>query len=270
MKQFNGIFNNIFEKMKNTLKSLSFIYKKVNKNKNEYNINHSKKLDYILSETCQIPKLANIYKLYLGFKTSGCFVEFGAYDGEDVSNTSGLADLGWKGIYIEPVKEYFEKCVERHKNNSVTVINCAVGDKNCTVEISVGGSLSTISKELVKKFDSMEWSKGYHKGSYEKVEQKRLDDILTEQNVPINFDVLSVDVEGCEWESLKYFNIKKWSPKIVIIELHDNNINYDLEWRDNMKLIRFFEESNYRVLYKDYTNTVYIRNNLSPLKMRKI
>ena len=91
-----------------------------------------------------------------------------------------------------------------------------------------------------------------------------MDDILTEQNVSINFDVLSIDVEGCEWESLKCFNIKKWSPKIVIIELHDNNINYELEWNNNMKLIKYFEENNYKVLYKNYTNTVYIKMGYCP------
>ena len=46
---------------------------------------------YNLSPTCQIPGLDKIYEEYFG-DTLGLFVEVGAFDGESVSNTSGLAD----------------------------------------------------------------------------------------------------------------------------------------------------------------------------------
>jgi len=59
---------------------------------------------------CQIPRLDEIYLKNFGYKTDGTFVEIGAYDGHSISNTSFLADIGWKGIYVEPVKEYYEKC----------------------------------------------------------------------------------------------------------------------------------------------------------------
>lgn len=79
----------------------------------------------------QIPNLDSIYQKYFtrffGIPYQGFFVEVGAYDGESYSNTSGLADSGWNGLYIEPVFEYYNKCLIRHKNNSVKVINCAIG-----------------------------------------------------------------------------------------------------------------------------------------------
>lgn len=228
-------------------------------------LNNSRVIDkdcYIVSDSCQIPKLEDIYKLFLGFKTDGFFVEFGAYNGEYASNASGLADLGWGGVYIEPVEEYFNQSVERHRNNKVSVINCAIGECNCNVDISVGGALSTISKDVVGKFNSMEWSKGYHNGIFQSVEQRKLDDIFVEQGVPRNFDVLSVDVEGYEWKALKGYNIKEWSPKIVIIELHDNNMNYEMEWGECNKLVRYFDQNGYRVVYKDFSNTVYVRKDI--------
>lgn len=221
---------------------------------------------YKLSQSCQIPKLSEIYELYLGYKKEGFFIEFGAYDGEEVSNTSGLADLGWRGILIEPVSKYYLKCKERHKNNMVKVINCAIGGENGTTTIYVGGPLSTIKNDVVNKFNSMDWSKGIHRGEKEKIEMKKLDTILTEEYVPKNFDVLSIDVEGYEWEVLKNFDIKMWLPKIVIIELHDNNVNYDLEWEDCNRIIQYFDENGYRVVFKDFSNTVYIRDECLQLK----
>ena len=199
---------------------------------------------YVLADSCQIPKLADLYKLFIGYKTDGYFVEFGAYDGEYVSNASGLADLGWGGLYIEPVQEYFQKAVDRHKsNNKVSVVNCAVGESNCKIDISVAGVLSSISKDAVDKFNSMGWSKGFHKGHFQVVEQRKLGDILAEYNAPKGFDVLSVDVEGYEWNALENFKLSEWSPKVVIVELHDNNVLYDVEWDNCNALVEYFEKN---------------------------
>ncbi len=222
--------------------------------------------EYKLSSSCQIKELPELLKMFLGYKKEGFFVEFGAFDGEYVSNTAGLADMGWKGIYIEPILEYFQKCTFRHKNNDVKVLNLAVGDEDKLIQISKGGPLSTISNEMIDRFNSLDWSKGYHNDEWEKVQQKKLEDILTECNAPAEFELMSIDVEGYEWNALKDFNLKKWNPKIVVIELHDNNPNYPHEWLNCKNLIEYFERNNYRPVYKDLTNTVYLRNDLDPVQ----
>ena len=215
---------------------------------------------YKLSTTCQIKGLSDIYLFYLGYKNDGVFVEFGAYDGENCSNTSGLADIGWTGLYVEPVTDYYKKCKDRHKKNlGVKVVNCAVGDKNGSAEIHLGGPLSTIRDDVLDKFKSMKWSKNEHGGKKETVNMMLLEKILIGAGIPKNFDVLSVDVEGYEWLALRDFDIREWGPKIVIIELHDNNENYSEEWPECNKLIEYFDENGYRVVWKDFGNTVYAR-----------
>lgn len=241
-----------------------FIDNKNHDNKKEDASNYSS--FYKLSNTCQINKLSDIYELFLGKKTDGFFVEFGAFDGEYVSNTSGLADLGWSGIYIEPIQEFFQKCVERHKDNKPVVLNFAIGDKDGgTVKISKGGAISSISEKAIARFNEMEWAKGYHKGEFEEVEIKSLNTILEENKAPINFDILSVDVEGYEWNSIKTIDLDKWLPKIVIIELHDNNPNYDFEWEDAAKINDMMEKKLYRIVYKDLTNTVFLKKNINQI-----
>ena len=214
---------------------------------------------YILSPSCQIPGLRDIYHFFLGYRTDGVFVEFGAFDGQRHSNTSGLADIGWGGLYIEPVNAYYKKCVNRHKDNNVKIINCAVGDVVGDADIYIGGPLSTMREDMFRKFKSMSWSAKAHTGKKERTVVRKLSDILIEADICFRFDVLSIDVEGYEWNVLKNFNIQDWLPKIVIIELHDNNNNYPEEWDECKLIIDYFDRNGYRVVLKNFSNTVYVR-----------
>src|SRR5579885_680685 len=72
---------------------------------------------YRPTQTCQIPILGGLYEHLFGERTDGTFVEVGAYDGETYSNTSSLADLGWRGVYVEPVPSSVARCRQRHARN---------------------------------------------------------------------------------------------------------------------------------------------------------
>ena len=215
---------------------------------------------YKLSPTCQVPKLDIIYEQYFGRRTDGFFVEVGAYDGEYASNTSGLADIGWTGHYIEPVPEYFQRCKARHaRNKSITVSQCAIGAESGQVEINVGGPLSTIRDEMKQNFESLDWAKGNFTGEKIQVDQLTLEKYLVRYRVDPQFELLVVDVEGYEWNVLRNFDIQKWQPQMVIIELHDQNDDYLLIREECNNIICYFDENGYRVIYKDFSNTIYVR-----------
>jgi hypothetical protein len=56
--------------------------------------------------------------------------------GRCASNTCFLADLGWRGIYVEPVPEYAERYAGRHGHNpNITVVSTAVGEDEGTTEL---------------------------------------------------------------------------------------------------------------------------------------
>jgi len=77
---------------------------------------------------CQVRGLDAIYNAVFGNLKHGVFVELGAYDGQSVSNTCFLADLGWRGVYVEPIPEFASACATRHwRNLNITVVNAAVG-----------------------------------------------------------------------------------------------------------------------------------------------
>src|SRR5471032_2499694 len=74
-----------------------------------------------VSASCQIPGLRRKYG-ELGLNPrAGIFVEIGAFDGEAFSNTSFLADQGWRGLYVEPIPEYCRRTRQRHFLNDVSI-----------------------------------------------------------------------------------------------------------------------------------------------------
>lgn len=224
---------------------------------------------YPITKTCQIRDLSVIYEQYFGKIDNGRFVEIGAYDGEYVSNTSGLADIGWSGIYVEPVPAYFNKCQYRHRGNSnIQVINAAVGDRESSITMHIGGPLSTASEGMRDHFKTLAWAKEvFCEGKKCDVEMVTLDALLRRCNFEPCFELLVVDVEGFEWDVLKNFDIGYWSPKMIIIELHDQNDDYFNIREKCIRLVNYFHEGGYKPIWKDFTNTIFVPNGSFPLPL---
>lgn len=231
--------------------------------------NDGKDYYYNLSPTCQIPHLAKIYEQYFGKKSDGTFVEVGAYDGEYVSNTSGLADLGWKGYYIEPVPKHFEMCKRRHRSNTnVTVSNLAIGECDKEVEMTIAGPLSTISNRMYDNFKRLDWaSPTFESSERTKVRMTTLENYLEVKGIKQSFELLVIDVEGYEWNVIKRCNIQKWAPQMVIIELHDQNEDYYLIRDECNKIVEYFDKNQYKIIYKDFSNTIYVPKNHFPVNI---
>jgi FkbM family methyltransferase len=217
-------------------------------------------------ENCQIPGLAEMWETIFGRQIDGLFVEVGAYDGENFSNTSCLADAGWAGLYVEPIAEFAEKCRARHATNSrISVITCAASDVSGKAVIFLGDTLTTLVDTQVADYEKIDWAKGLHTGLRREIQTERLDTILEVNQIPINFDVLVVDVEGAEEKVIRGFNIDRWHPKVILIELEDEHPDF----RDNARVVsavkgirRRIEAAGYSVYYKDYINSLYVRNDV--------
>lgn len=107
-------------------------------------------------------------------------VEFGAWDGKHLSNTYELvANQNWKGILIEGNPKKIPDLINTYKGNkNAILINRLVSFKGTNT----------------------------------------LDNIFKETYIPVDFDLLSIDIDGNDyhvWESLK-----NYQPKVVIIEFN--------------------------------------------------
>ena len=217
--------------------------------------------------------LEELYKNNFNENYNGYFIDIGALDGIRESNTAILAKMGWGGLMIEPVLESYEKCKDRYKNNEkIKVLNFAVGNSNRTDHIRVFDGddslvgVSTLKKEYYNIWndDTFEYSpkiKG-HLEIVQSVTVHTLEEVLNLSDVN-KIDVLSIDAEGSEWDILNHFNIKKYSPKIAIIEMHEQSKpwqRYDFIVDMNKKINDYFSKNKYEKVYSDELNNIYIKN----------
>ena len=152
----------------------------------------------------------------LNFKKQGFFVDFGATDGIEFSNSYILEkEYKWKGILCEPSKGWHEKLTVNRPN--------AIIDKRCVWKKSGenidfrechSNTLSTI--EDFKNCDTH--SKERQHGVNYQVSSVTLTDLLKEHSAPHDIDYLSIDTEGSEYDILAYHDFDKYSFKVITCE----------------------------------------------------
>jgi len=166
-------------------------------------------------------------------KQNGVFVDVGAYDGIDISNTYHFEkDLNWTGICIEPSPQSFELLKQ---NRSCIIENCAISDIEKEIDfINVtgwGASGSAFNDTNTKILDTIKEMVKVHGGTYEiiKIPAYRLETILYKYNIRI-VDYCSIDVEGHELNVIKSINWNKFYIKYITIEnsmgIEDNMTEY--------------------------------------------
>jgi FkbM family methyltransferase len=156
----------------------------------------------------------------LNFKKGGYFVEFGATNGIDISNTYLLEkEFGWHGILAEPAK-YWHSFLKKNRNCNIET-NCVWKSSNDTILFRETNApeLSTVN---------LYYNKDSHKnnrriGKIYNVDTISLNDLLAKYNAPKKIDYLSIDTEGSEFEILSKLNFSKYSFKIITCEHNFNN-----------------------------------------------
>jgi FkbM family methyltransferase len=142
----------------------------------------------------------------------GFFVEVGANEPVDGSQTWHLEKLGWRGILVEPLPALAQKLREQR---TATVIECACsgpGKAGTTMQLHVAGALSS--------FDPALMDPGVIPDRSIAVAVRTLDEVLDEAQAPSPIDFVSIDVEGHEVEVLRGFDFERWRPRLILLEDH--------------------------------------------------
>ncbi len=154
---------------------------------------------------------------YFGHNRNGFFVDIGAYNGVDLSNSYHFEQIGWTGVLVEPDPEHAAHChAARPRSHS---FHCAAVSSSEINEITFhrvqsAGVYSTtnLTPEHAQRLSGM--------GCALKpitVPARTLDSILEEIRTTM-VDFVSIDVEGAELDVLQGFDIERWKPTIVVIE----------------------------------------------------
>lgn len=174
------------------------------------------KQEYKINNYSEFRNLKLLYSLLFPNQEKRSFIEVGAYDGETNSKTACLSDLGWKGIYVEPVFEYFEICKNRHHQNPlIQAFNYAIDEKDGSAKLykhKMASTLSEISKNSIEKT-----SKGITFG-VDIVVTKSWGEFWKETNY-LNPNVFVIDAEGKDWTILQQIDFQTFTPEIIFCEI---------------------------------------------------
>lgn len=151
----------------------------------------------------------------LDVRQGGYFVEFGAADGLEGSNTYALERrLNWSGVIAEPA----------HVWRDATRANrtCAV-DQRCvwthTGETLVFNQTGIAAHSTIDAYsDSDRHGPGRANGLRYAVETVSLNDLLADWRAPQVIDYLSVDTEGSEYDILSKFDFDRYDVRLLTVE----------------------------------------------------
>lgn len=151
----------------------------------------------------------------LGFKRDGYFVEFGATNGLDLSNTHLLEkEMGWTGILAEPAWIWAGD-LTLNRNCHIT-FDCVWSKTGEKLEFNEPDypELSTIN--TFSSGDEHAQKREY--GQKYIVNTISLLDLLEKYGAPKVIDYLSIDTEGSEYEILNAFDFDKYKFRVVTCE----------------------------------------------------
>lgn len=158
----------------------------------------------------------------LNFKREGFFVEFGATNGIDGSNTFLLEkNFGWRGILAEPAKGWHNELLNNRPLAKIE-FSCVWKDSNSILAfkwIPDAPGFSTVTRFA----DSDLHGRSRKHAREYKVKTISLNDLLEKFNAPKIIDYLSIDTEGSEYEILGNFDFTKHIINIIHCEHNYND-----------------------------------------------
>jgi FkbM family methyltransferase len=161
-------------------------------------------------------------------KRGGLYIELGALDGVLYSNTKFFEDtLGWTGILIEPHPEKFKGLKVNRPNNFLfaDLVSCNVEPLKFRYFVDQHAAVSGVEDTLTQHhFDAYFENDNAIIKSFQQATKmmtpKSLTEIVKSTGLP-HIDLLSLDVEGHEYEVLKSWDFSI-PIDVILIEMLGN------------------------------------------------
>lgn len=162
----------------------------------------------------------------------GWFVEAGAYDGFQQSNTYYFSRLkGWRGVLIEPLPQLAAIC--RRRRPESLVVSCALGapeSDGTNLQLRHAGLMTMVCGAFGdEETEQRRAAEGLAVQGLPVAEQlvtahvRTLTSVLLETATPPDFDLLSLDVEGLEVDVLRGLDLTRFRPKVICVEVRHEN-----------------------------------------------
>ena len=172
------------------------------------------------------------------------YLEAGAYDGITQSNTLILNQkLGWRGLLVEPVPQFYRSCIENRPNDMVVnALLAEPAEQDALKTIVVRGPMSSV--QTVNSQQAISWAPNALKRFLNRrrappaafsIQATTIDRICKETKIQeLNF--VSLDIEGFEYNALLGATLNRLNTLALLIECRPHMI---------MDLIEFLVPQNY-------------------------
>jgi FkbM family methyltransferase len=161
-----------------------------------------------------------------GRKRNGIFVEVGAFDGIQHSNTYLLEkEFGWSGILVEPNPDCLASL---RKHRSAAISAKAISSERRTMSF-----VSVREEPALSSLADHAWNDGHSTrradSSVISVDAILLSDLLKEHGAIGHIDYLSLDTEGSEYDILSSFDFDQCEIDLISVEHNYTASEADIE-----------------------------------------
>ena len=156
----------------------------------------------------------------LGHKSFGFYVDVGCNHPIQMSNTYRFYLRGWRGIAID-VNVEFAKPFARMRPRDLFVDAC-ISDSGSDVDFKIYKSRALSSITGTKFYDNPDH---YGLERVERLQTKSLNEILQAHSAPEKFELLSIDVEGHDFEVLRSIDLNRYQPEVILVEVNGKDIS---------------------------------------------
>jgi FkbM family methyltransferase len=143
---------------------------------------------------------------------SGFFVEVGANQPQQASQTWQFERAGWRGVLIESQPDLAERSRQSRRAVVVAAAYSSPANAGAAMTLHVLGPHSSLNCELAGTRVAAD--------STIDIAVRTFDEILEQAGAPAPIDFVSIDVEGHEVEALSSFVLARWRPRLVLVEDH--------------------------------------------------
>ncbi|MEM7086986.1 MAG: FkbM family methyltransferase [Bacteroidota bacterium] len=160
-------------------------------------------------------------KIFKG-KSNGYFVDVGAHHPTRYSNTYKFYRKGWVGINIDALPGSMEAFKTQRPKDINLEKAIAQTEMELPFYIFNEPALNTFSEKEAKKKDGL---RNFKIVETKMIKTCTLQSVL-EEYLPKNkeIDFISIDVEGLDFEVLKSININTYRPRVILLEVLNENI----------------------------------------------
>ena len=188
--------------------------------------------------------------LCLKNKKNGFYIDIGAYDGINLSNTYIFEKLGWDGFCVEASPKTFE---ELKKNRKCDLYNCAVSSKNigkAKFLTSTVGVLDVLDTHNTAGHKERIERESDNNMEYIEVYTITFEELMSNYKNINHIDFMSLDIEGGELDVLRSIDFDKYSFGLITVEYNEN---YN-------EILELMNSKGYKKLMDNNCDLIFIKN----------